>query len=100
MAWGSEVEVETRNRIMLSVAAHAYERHSESFLSDGEYDELSRTIDTSIATTNGKLDEYFKREFHSDTGMWVHKHPNRAALERIWQKGKAAGLLYGKLIDK
>ncbi|WP_422048075.1 DNA ligase LigA-related protein [Shimia sp.] len=86
MTWGSPVEIETRNRIRLSVAAHSYEMHSRSFLSDAEYDALSREIDLSISTTNPKLDNFFREHFHPDTGMWIHKHPDRAGLEKLYQK--------------
>ena len=85
MTWGSPVEVERLNRIKISVAAHAYEVHNESFMSDGEYDELSRAIDLSVDTGCSVHDEYFNDKFHTDTGMWIYSHPNREGLEKLWQ---------------
>lgn len=79
-------EVERRNRIRLSVAAHAYERHSQSFMTDAEFDELSRQIDPAIPTGNRKLDRFFRTKFHPDTGMWVNSHPEREKLEHLYQR--------------
>lgn len=83
--WGTPVEQERRNRIRLSVAAWAYESHSASFLTDDEFDRLAEKIDPSMSTGNRKLDNFFKKHFHPHTGQWVHKHPDRRGLERLWQ---------------
>lgn len=83
--WGSDVEVERRNRIRLSVAAWAYERHADSFLSDAEYDALALTIRPEMRTGSRKLDNFFRKHFSPDTGQWVHRHPDRARLEHFWQ---------------
>jgi len=84
VSWGSIVEVETRNRIILSVAAYAYEAHNQSFLSDAEYDDLAKSIDTSVKTKSRKLDNFFKKFFNPDTGMWVLRHPDRRGLEHLY----------------
>ena len=70
----------------MAVAAHAYERHSCSFLTDESFDALALRIDPLISTGHPILDRFFREEFQPDTGMWVHKHPDRAGLERLYQK--------------
>ncbi len=84
--WGSREEIERYVRIQVSVAAHMYEKHDCSFLTDAEFDEISQMIDTSISTGNKKLDKFFREHFHPDTGMWIHNHPDRKGLERLYQQ--------------
>ena len=86
MSWGSPVEIERHRRIKLSVAAYAYEVHSDSIMSDGDYDKLALQIDKSVSTDNEVMDAFFKKEFEPDTGQWIHKHPNLAVIERIYKK--------------
>jgi NAD-dependent DNA ligase len=64
MSWGTEVEIERRNRIILSIAAYSYEFESESLISDADYDELSRRIRPEIETGNKKLDAFFSKTFY------------------------------------
>ena len=63
MSWGSPVEVERHRRIKLSVAAYAYEVHSDSIMSDGDYDKLALQIDKSVSTDNEAMDAFFQKEF-------------------------------------
>ena len=78
------VATERRNRIRLSVFAYAYEFKSESLISDGEYDTLSRMINPKIKTGHKKLDKFFATEFEPDTGMWIRKHPELKKLEALF----------------
>jgi len=82
--WGSPVEIERRNRIKLSVAAYAYEVHSDSIMTDAEFDELASKINIAISTENDIMDLYFQKEFSPYTGQWIHKHPNKVGLEKIY----------------
>jgi hypothetical protein len=85
-----------RLRIRLSVAAYAYEYKDDSIMSDAEFDRLSYLIDTSIATGNRKLDNFFKKHFEPATGMWVRKHPDKAGLVNIYERYfKTIGEYYG-----
>jgi len=84
--WGSPVEVERHNRIKLSVAAYAYEFHSNSIMSDADFDELCQKIDTTVDTENAVLDKFFREDFDPSTGMWIHKHPDLTGIERIYKK--------------
>lgn len=84
--WGSEVEQERRNRILVAVAAWAYEEHNSSFMSDASFDALALSIRPKMRTGNKALDAFFLREFDPCTGQWVHKHPDKAGLERLWRR--------------
>lgn len=81
----SKIEVERRRRIRLSVAAYAYEFHSDSIISDAEFDKLSEQIDKNVKTGHRILDRFFKKNFEPCTGMWVQKHPDKAGLEWIYK---------------
>lgn len=88
------VNQEIRNRIRLSVAAYAYEYKDDPVMSDASFDELSRQIDITVKTGNRKLDNFFKKHFEPDTGMWIRKHPERSKLDHIYRNyygGKACG---------
>lgn len=65
-----------RIRMRLTVAAVAYEFYSESVMSDGDFDALSKKVDTAIETGYPDLDWFFSENFHADTGMWIHAHPH------------------------
>ena len=85
-AWGSEVEKERHRRIKLSVAAYAYEVHSDSIMSDSEFDNLALQINEVLVTGNELLDKFFVEEFSPYTGQWIHKHPDKPGLEKLYQK--------------
>ena len=75
---------EIRNRILLSVAAYAYEFEDHSIISDAEFDELSKRINPQHKTGNTMLDIFFTEEFSPDTGMWIRKHPEIFKLKHIY----------------
>ena len=87
------VNQEIRNRIRLSVAAYAYEYKDDPIMSDDNFDKLAKEINPEEKTGNRKLDKFFKKEFSADTGMWIHRHPEKNKLEQIYlnyfkKKGK------------
>lgn len=85
------VNPEIRNRIRASVAAYAYEIKNDPIMSDSEFDLLCCSIDPRIETGNDLLDEFFRTEFVSFSGVWVHQHPEPEGLEnyyQIWRKGR------------
>ena len=90
--WGSPVEVERRNRILVSVYAYAYEIESDSIISDGEFDDLAMSIQPEMDTGNALMDKWFKKQFDFCTGSWIHAHPElnkikqRAVLSAVWKK--------------
>lgn len=74
---------ETRNRIIISVAAYAYD-FDIPIMSDAEFDDLARSINLSSSTSRPDLDQWFRANFSTDTGMWIHKHPELASIESIY----------------
>ncbi len=87
----STVEIEIRKRIRLSVAAYAYEIHSDPIMSDQEFDKLAQSVDLKIDTGNSEMDEWFRSNFQSYTGQWIHNHPCQKRLEEIYQKWNVLG---------
>lgn len=83
MAWGSAAEVETRKRILLAVAAYAYEVLNEPLCSDADFDGSCREIDLNQDTGNAALDAWWRASFDPSTGMWIHIHPDLPGLARI-----------------
>jgi len=79
-------EYERRIRIQLSVAAYAYEYYDHSIMSDDLFDLRCTQVNTSIKTGNRKMDNFFKKHFSPETGMWIRKHPDKAGLENIYSR--------------
>jgi len=63
-------------------------------MSDAEFDEMSYLVDTTIATGNRKLDNFFKKHFEPATGMWVRKHPDKQGLVNIYERYYNKGNYY------
>ena len=80
------INQEIRNRIRLSVAAYAYEFLGDSIMSDHEYDQLSLQINPQEETGNSKMDEFFKKHFQPETGMWIRIHPEVDKLNYLYKK--------------
>lgn len=80
------VNPEIRNRIRVSVAAYAYEFEADSIMSDHEFDELSKKINPAQKTGNALMDDFFKKHFKPDTGMWIRMHPEIKQIESIYKK--------------
>ena len=80
-----EINQEIKNRIKLSIAAYAYEYKDDPIMSDDEFDSLAKSINPNEKTGNRKLDNFFKNHFATDTGMWIHKHPERNKLAYIYK---------------
>lgn len=81
--YSERVCLETRKRIRVAVAAYAYEVLQQSIMSDHEFDELAKSIDLSIDTRRPDLDKWFRKNFQTYTGSWVHGHPDRHRLDQI-----------------
>ena len=86
MTWGTPVEVQTRMRIKLAVAAFAYERKNTQIMDDGAFDKMSLLIDPTIATGNKKLDSFFRNKFDPSTGQWIHRHPELAKIAQLYER--------------
>ena len=79
------INQEIRNRIRLSVAAYAYEIKNEEIMSDKEFDSLALKIKPQEKTGNRKLDNFFKKHFQPDTGMWIRIHPDLNGIAHIYE---------------
>jgi len=77
MGWGSPLEKERRNRVLISMYAYAYEFLSSSLVSDHEFDKLSYSVQKDIPTGREEEDKFFREEFEPATGMWIRKHPRK-----------------------
>jgi len=80
------INPEIRNRIRLSIAAYAYEYEDDPIMSDAEFDDLAKSINIEEKTGNRKLDNFFKKHFQPDTGMWIHQHPEKQKLKHIYME--------------
>ena len=60
-------------------------------MSDGEYDELSATVDVSVDTGAPDLDWFFVEHFSPDTGQWIHKHPELEKVKKLYHYLKRNG---------
>jgi len=83
--WGNDVEVETRRRIRLSIAAYAYEVLDRPIMSDSEFDKLAASIRRYQGTCHPLLDEFFVTQFSAMSGMWIHDHPELAKIKALYQ---------------
>lgn len=81
--YSDRVSLETRKRIRVAVAAWAYEVMQTPIMTDAEFDKLAESIDLSIDTRRPDLDKWFRKNFQSYTGSWVHGHPDRTRLNQI-----------------
>ena len=86
MSYTPEACEERRRRIRLSVAAYAYEYENSSIMSDDEFDRLCKQVNLEQPTGDDELDEFFKKTFHPDTGMWVRSHPDKQKLSAIYRR--------------
>lgn len=84
--YGTQIEVERRNRIRLSVAAFAYEIVGESIMTDAEFDRLALSIRPQIMTGRINLDAFFLGRFSPDTGMWIHQHPELSKVRDLYYR--------------
>lgn len=91
-AWGSDVEREIHRRIMVAVWAYTYEIEAfdmenpiinAPLATDAEYDRECLLVRPEMETGNPVLDKFFREEFSPHTGLWVHRHPDKAGLARI-----------------
>ena len=80
-----QFSLEIKNRIKLSVAAYAYEYRDDPIMSDAAFDALSLDINPDEKTGNKKMDNFFKKHFQPDTGMWIRKHPQKSHLDYLYE---------------
>lgn len=91
--WGSPVELERKRRIVLSVAAYAYECCAESIMSDHDYDMMSLRVDLAMDTGRPDLDAFFRAEFNPSSGQWIRAHPNLSGVASLYRQAYQGRML-------
>jgi len=79
-------EIETRRRILLTLWAYAYEFENNSIVPDSIFDAECLKVDLSIATNRPDLDEWWRKNFDSFTGCWIHDHPELEKVKRLYHE--------------
>lgn len=82
----TSVEKEIHKRIMVCVAAYAYEIEDKPIMSDSEFDTLALSINTSVKTDRPDMDEWFRKEFSPHTGSWIRNHPQLERIGEIYEQ--------------
>ena len=77
---------EIKNRVKISVAAFAYEYLNSPIMSDADFDSLAQQINITKQTGNKTLDTFFEKYFTPDSGMWIHKHPEKNKLKYLYEE--------------
>tara|TARA_R110001592_G_scaffold36754_1_gene123376 strand:- start:367 stop:648 length:282 start_codon:yes stop_codon:yes gene_type:complete len=77
---------EIKNRVKISVAAFAYEYLNSPIMSDADFDSLAQQINITKQTGNKTLDTFFEKYFTPDSGVWIHKHPEKNKLEYLYKE--------------
>lgn len=86
LTWGSTIERERRNRILIAIYAYAYELRQRSLVSDTQYDSLARRIRPSIDTGHPACDLFFATHYSADTGMWIYRHPELSKIATLYER--------------
>ncbi len=84
MVTRKRIAEEIKRRIDVAVWAYAYEMLNLSLVSDARFDKECLKVNPYILTGRPIEDEFFKKEFAPFTGQWVHRHPDKAGLHRIY----------------
>lgn len=95
-AWGSEVDIERRRRIIVSLAAYTYEFLNEIIMEDPEFDKMCSEINPSINTGHEVMDKFFREKFDPSTGMWIRDHPELDKLKILYVRLNAQNTLRSK----
>jgi len=90
----TELEVERRHRIRVTLWAYAYEIENVSLVSDEEYDRVSRLIDPRVPTGHAVLDAFFATKFDPSTGMWIYQHPELNRVRALYARSMKRRLNY------
>ena len=67
---------ERRRRIRVAVWAYSYENLAASIVSDAKFDKTCLQINLAVDTADAEMDTWFRKNFHPDTGQWIHSYPH------------------------
>lgn len=84
--WQTDVERETKRRILLTVAAYAYENGLTSPLTDAQFDTECLKVDLSIHTYRADLDAWWRINFLPFTGQWIYNHPELDRVQELYKR--------------
>jgi hypothetical protein len=84
--WGLPIEVETRNRITIAIAAYAYEIVDTPIMGDRTFDIIAQSIQPRVGTCHPLVDEFFATQFSPMTGMWIHHHPELPKIKQLYER--------------
>lgn len=84
--WGNPIEREVHRRVLIAVAAYAYEVKDTPILSDWDFDKLAQSINPRMGTCHPIIDEFFASRFSPMTGMWIHDHPELAKVALTYRR--------------
>ena len=86
--WGTSVEIETKRRIQVSVAAYAYEFKHDSIIDDATFDKECLALQDGLVinTTRPDLDQWFRENFDPSTGVWIHDHPELNKIAELYKR--------------
>lgn len=79
-------ERQRRIRIIVTIAAYAYEFRDHSLISDANFDRLSLLVDKDMVTGDVRMDKFFKKHFQPHTGMWIRLHPDLSRVEYLYEQ--------------
>lgn len=82
----TKAEAERQKRILIALWAYAYEYMADSLASDSKFDEVAKSIDTSIDTGHAVMDKFFKEKFGPETGQWIHSHPELDKVAALYKR--------------
>lgn len=85
-----------KRRVMVSLAAFAYEIRNEIIMSDSDFDKLCLQIDPSVNTGHPVLDKFFREKFDPSTGMWIRDHPELNKVEMLYDRSFSPSAVRGK----
>ena len=85
----TEVQREIQMRINVALWAYAYEIEDDPMVDDGKFDKVCGEIDVDFPTGHKVMDKWFKDNFDPYTGQWIHKHPDIAGIQSIYNRLKA-----------
>jgi hypothetical protein len=54
-------------------------------MSDHDFDAMSLKVNPDILTGNLTVDNFFQTQFKPETGMWIHHHPEKEKLGKLYE---------------
>ena len=78
--------IERKRRINVLIWAYGYEFYNSSVVPDSVFDDTCKLINLDTSTGNKLYDDWFKANFDTDTGQWIHKFPDLDRIKELYLK--------------